>query len=87
MYYLFMPMIGNIGTTEIFLIAIVLFFVFGGKKLREWSKGISEAGKEVRSVKKEIDRGLTDPLEDEIVEKEEKHVKKSESKDKKEVEN
>ena len=82
-----MPLFGNIGTTEIFIIAIALFFIFGGKKLKEWSKGISEAGKEVRSVKSEIDKGLYGPLDDEPLRIEKpKETKKSESKNKKEVE-
>ena len=43
----------NIGTTELLLIAVVLMFLFGGKKLPELARGIGQSIKEVRSAVKE----------------------------------
>jgi twin arginine-targeting protein translocase, TatA/E family len=50
--------LGNIGATEIIIIALVVLLVFGGKKIPELMKGI---GKGVKSFK----QGLKD-VEDEI---------------------
>jgi sec-independent protein translocase protein TatA len=47
-------MFGNIGGTEILVIAIVLLVLFGGKKLPEFARGLGEAGKELKKAKKEI---------------------------------
>ena len=43
----------NIGTTELLLIAVVLLFLFGGKKLPELAKGVGQSIKEVRTAVKE----------------------------------
>jgi sec-independent protein translocase protein TatA len=46
----------NLGTGEIFIVAIVLFVLFGGKKLPELARGLGEAGKEFnKAFKGEID--------------------------------
>ena len=50
--------IGNLGASEIVIIALVILLLFGGKKIPELMKGI---GKGVRSFKK----GMND-IEDEI---------------------
>lgn len=47
-------MFGNIGSTEIIVIAVVLVLLFGGKKLPELARGLGEAGKELKKAKKEI---------------------------------
>jgi sec-independent protein translocase protein TatA len=39
-------MLGNIGTPEIIVLAIVIFLLFGGKKLPEIARGISNASQE-----------------------------------------
>ena len=36
----------NLGTGEILIVAIVLFVLFGGKKLPELAKGLGDAGRE-----------------------------------------
>ena len=41
-------MFRNIGSTELIIIAVVLLFLFGGKKLPELSRGIGDAVKEFR---------------------------------------
>ena len=44
-------MFGNLGTTEILLIALVLLLLFGAKRLPDIAKGI---GKGIKDFKKEI---------------------------------
>ncbi len=50
---------GTLGTTEIFLIVLVVLLLFGGKKIPELMKGL---GKGVRSFK-EGAAGVKDELE------------------------
>lgn len=45
-------MLGNIGTTELLLIAFVLLFLFGARKLPELAKGIGESIKEIKQAVK-----------------------------------
>lgn len=44
---------GNIGTVEIVVIAIVLIILFGGKKIPELVRGIGEAIREFKRGSKE----------------------------------
>lgn len=44
----------NFGSKEILIIAIIILFLFGSKKLTEWAKGIGEAGKELKKAKREF---------------------------------
>jgi len=39
-------MFANLGTFEIIVIAVVIFLLFGGKKLPELARGIAKASKE-----------------------------------------
>lgn len=39
-------MFGNVGTTEIIILALVIFVLFGGKKLPELARGLSKASQE-----------------------------------------
>ena len=43
----------NLGTTEIVLIALILMFLFGGKKIPEFIKGLSQGIKEFRKASKD----------------------------------
>jgi sec-independent protein translocase protein TatA len=62
---------GNLGTTEIIIIALVVLLLFGGKKIPELMHGV---GKGVKSFKK----GMNE-IEDEInSEVEKKEVEKKE---------
>ena len=47
-------MFKNIGTTEIIVIAVVLLFLSGGKKLIDLAQGLGEAKKELKKVKEEL---------------------------------
>ena len=46
---------GGIGTKEIILIAVVLLILFGSQKLVEFARGMGEAKKELKKVKKVLD--------------------------------
>ena len=46
-------MFKNFGTTELLIIAFILIFLFGSKKLPDFIKGIGEAIKEFRKAVKE----------------------------------
>ena len=50
--------LGNLGTGEIVIIAIVVLFLFGGKKIPELMKGI---GKGVKNFKDGV-KGLEDDI-------------------------
>ena len=50
--------LGNLGTGEIIIIAIIVLLLFGGKKIPELMKGI---GKGVKNVKDGV-KGLEDDI-------------------------
>lgn len=41
-------MFKNVGTSELILIIVIVFLIFGGKKLPEIAKGLGEAIKEFK---------------------------------------
>lgn len=55
----------NIGSKEILIIALIILFLFGSKKLTEWAKGFGEAGKELKKARKEF-IGAMDETEKEL---------------------
>jgi len=57
--------IKNIGLPEIILIAIVLILLFGGKKIKELSRGLGESSKELKKVKKEYKETVSGEYHDE----------------------
>ncbi|MGL4956523.1 MAG: Sec-independent protein translocase subunit TatA/TatB [Bacteroidales bacterium] len=60
--------LGNIGTTEIIIIALAILLIFGGKKIPELMRGI---GKGVRNFKDGV-KGVEDDLKDDIEKKDDK---------------
>lgn len=48
---------GNLGSTEVVIIAIIVIVFFGSKKLNELARGLGEASKEIKKVQKEIESG------------------------------
>ena len=46
-------MLNNIGATELGVIAVMLFVLFGSKKLPELARGVGESVSELRRVTKE----------------------------------
>lgn len=53
-------MFGRIGAPEILIIMIIIFFLFGGKKLKELARGLGESSREMKKVKKEYEDALKD---------------------------
>lgn len=58
-------MLGNIGSTELIIIAVIIFLFFGSSKLKELARGLGESTKEVKKMQKEL-------MKDESDEKKEK---------------
>lgn len=54
----------NIGSTEILIIALVILFLFGSKKLTDWAKSLGEAGKELKKAKKEFTSAMDETEKD-----------------------
>lgn len=46
-------MLKSIGTNELLVIAFVILFLFGGKKIPEFFKGLGDAVKEFRKAAKD----------------------------------
>ncbi len=59
---------GNLGATEIILIAFVVLLLFGGKKIPELMRGLGKGVREFKDAKDNVRR----ELEDSITEKETK---------------
>ncbi|MBP3664756.1 MAG: twin-arginine translocase TatA/TatE family subunit [Tyzzerella sp.] len=52
--------LGNIGTGEIILIALVVLLLYGGKKIPELMKGIGKGVKSFKDGMNEIEKDITD---------------------------
>lgn len=52
--------IGNIGTGEIILIALVVLLLWGGKKIPELMKGLGKGVKSFKEGMNEIEKDLND---------------------------
>ena len=59
---------GNLGATEIILIAFVVLLLFGGKKIPELMRGLGKGVREFKDAKDNVRR----ELEESITEKETK---------------
>ena len=51
--------LGNIGTGEIILIALVVLLLYGGKKIPELMKGIGKGVKSFKDGMNEIEKDIT----------------------------
>jgi sec-independent protein translocase protein TatA len=49
-------MIGKLGLPELIIILVIVFFIFGAKRLPEMGKGIGEAIKGFKSSMKDDDK-------------------------------
>jgi sec-independent protein translocase protein TatA len=49
-------MFRSIGTTELLIIAAIVVFLFGGKKIPEFFKGLADAVKEFKKASKDTDK-------------------------------
>ena len=59
---------GNLGATEIILIAFVVLLLFGGKKIPELMRGLGKGVREFKDAKDNVRK----ELEESIVEKDSK---------------
>lgn len=50
-------MMFGIGTTEMIVIGLIVFFIFGARRLPEIGKGLGGAVKEFRNIKKDLKAG------------------------------
>ena len=51
-------MLGNLGSGEIVVIAILVLVLFGTSKLNELARGLGESIKEVKKITKDIENEL-----------------------------
>ena len=60
-------LIGNLGTGEIIVIALIVLLLFGGKKIPELMRGLGKGVKSfkdgINDAEKEIKKGLDDEKE------------------------
>ena len=50
----------NLGSPELIVLAIIVLWFFGAKKLKELARGLGEGAKELKKIKKEIDSAAGD---------------------------
>lgn len=55
-----MPFLSNLGTSEWVIIGVVVFFIFGSKRLTQLGKGLGESSKEIKKAKKEFESAVHD---------------------------
>lgn len=55
--------IGNLGTGEIIVIALVVLLLFGGKKIPELMKGLGKGVKSFKDGLNEVEKQITDEPE------------------------
>ena len=49
-------MFRSLGTTELIIIAAIVLFLFGGKKIPEFFKGLGDAVREFRKASEETEK-------------------------------
>lgn len=52
--------LGNLGTGEIIIIALVVLLLFGGKKIPELMRGLGKGVKSFKDGMKDIEKEITD---------------------------
>ena len=57
--------LGNLGTGEIIIIALVVLLLFGGKKIPELMRGLGKGVKSFKDGMKDIEKEITDGDSDE----------------------
>ena len=57
--------LGNLGTGEIIIIALVVLLLFGGKKIPELMRGLGKGVKSFKDGMKDIEKEITDVDNDE----------------------
>lgn len=59
-----MLFLGNIGPTEWIIIAVLLVFMFGGKKIPELARGLGRGIREFKDASKEVKKEIQDGIKD-----------------------
>jgi len=59
---------GNLGATEIILIALVILVLFGAKKIPEFMQGLGKGIREFKKASRDIQDELEKPAEDKKIE-------------------
>ncbi len=62
----------GLGTTELIIIGVIIFIIFGAKRIPEIGKGLGGAIKEFRNVKKELNDTVNISEDDEKPEEQKK---------------
>ena len=57
--------LGNLGTGEIIIIALVVLLLFGGRKIPELMRGLGKGVKSFKDGMKDIEKEITDVDNDE----------------------
>ena len=57
-------MFGNLGTTELILIALVILVLFGAKRIPEFAKGLGKGIAQFRREFKELKEETMKPIEE-----------------------
>ena len=73
-------MFSNLGSGELIIIGIIIFFLFGGKKLKELARGMGESSLELKKLKKEFNKAVSGDESDLEGKEENKDSKGSEDK-------
>ncbi len=55
---------GNFGTSEIILIALIVLLLFGGRKIPELMRGLGRGVREFNDAKTNVKREMEDSLSD-----------------------
>ena len=53
-------MLGNLGTAELLIIAIVVLVFFGSKKLNELARGLGESTKEYKKIRRDFHSAVSE---------------------------
>ncbi len=51
---------GNLGSPELIVLAMIMLVFFGAQKLKELARGLGESAKEIKKLQKEIDQDDAD---------------------------
>jgi len=53
----------NLGGLEIIIIAVIIVLLFGGQRLSDFARGLSNTSKEIKKAKKEFENAVDETKE------------------------